>query len=179
MTWTQKIFLCKSAKETNYSHHQWSCPSSKSWLCEDQRRFSAWWCSSLWNITGKFGTHSGKFCIQLINPWWNFGKGFTNVFERPSVFHQVSQWMFHYAGSPLVDFALVIVQPSNHTFDALRRNQTQDEVTFTTTVHQRRETLCIEGAWNGKGTSLTEVLASSALNAAWKWKRKSLFIQWN
>lgn len=37
--------------------------------------------------------------------------------------------MFHYAGCPLVDFALVIVQPSNHTFDALR--ETQDRVTYT------------------------------------------------
>lgn len=29
----------------------------------------------------------------------------------------------------------------------------------------------MEGAWNGEGTSLTEVLASSALNAA-LWKKR-------
>lgn len=31
--------------------------------------------------------------------------------------------MLHYAGCPLVHFALVIVQTSNHTFNALRQNK--------------------------------------------------------
>lgn len=82
--------------------------------------------------------------------------------------------MFHYAGCPLVDFALVIVQPSNHTFDALR--ETQDRVTYTEIITSKTGILCIEVAWNGKGTSLTEVFASSALNATlWGGGDKNLF----
>lgn len=66
-TITQPLFFLWRL-EKKPAHHQWSCPSSKSWLCGDQRRFSAWWCSSLRNITGKFGTHSGNVCIQLRHP---------------------------------------------------------------------------------------------------------------
>lgn len=47
----------------------------------------------------------------------------TYVFERPTLFHQVSEWMLHYTGRPLVDFTLVIICSTDDAFNALRLNQ--------------------------------------------------------
>lgn len=47
--------------------------------------------------------------------------GVTDVFEWPSLFHQVSQRMLHYAGCPLVDFTLVIICPTNNVLNTLGR----------------------------------------------------------
>lgn len=42
-----------------------------------------------------------------------------HVFERPSLFHQMSQRVLYDAGSPLVDFTLVIICPTDDTFNTL------------------------------------------------------------
>lgn len=69
--------------------------------------------------------------LQLVT-----GREFTYVFERPPLFHQVSERLLHYTGCPLVHFALDIICSPDNTFNALRQNHT-DTVTYTDITTER------------------------------------------
>lgn len=114
------------------TYRPWQCPSSRSWLCGAQRRSSAWSYSSLGQIRERlYNKHTLTFTHTSATNKLDVLEAhviehrdlLTYVFECPTLFHQVSEWMLHYTGRPLVDFTLVIICSTDDAFNALRLNQ--------------------------------------------------------
>lgn len=82
--------------------------------------------------------------------------------------------MLHYAGRPLVHFALVIVQPSDHTFNALRQNK---RVIYADVTSKTEDILKHSLEWK-KYLFDCDISLICAENNLWgdKSKRKTMFI---